>query len=117
MQDHEEEIILAGCGYVIEKLFMISSVLSEKIDCLFRLSKTIINLCDTCKRRWKMQKKQFPTQEELIRQAMAAMGSEDYSTMHKCSKPKGFPFVVTFTQRLSLKNIYTQTDAGFIQPA
>lgn len=64
-----------------------------------------------------MQKKQFPTQEELIRQAMAAMGSEDYSTMHKCSKPKGFPFVVTFTQRLSLKNIYTQTDAGFIQPA
>ena len=116
-QDNEEEIILAACGYTVEKLFLISSILSEKIGCLFRLNKTIVNECLTCFKRCKSQGLPYPKRDELINRAMESMGTEEYSTLHKCNKEHGFPFLVTFTQRLSLKNIYSPEDPGYVKPS
>lgn len=114
MVEHEQEIILAACGYTVEKLFLVSSVLSEKIECLFRLNKIIANECMTCYKRCKKTGKPYPDRDSLIMQAMSAMGTEEYSTLHKCNKVGGFPFLITFTQRMSLTNIYTQEDPGIV---
>jgi hypothetical protein len=116
MQDHESEVILAACGYTVEKLFLVSSILSEKIECLFRLNKTIVNECMTCINICRYHKRNYPEKEELIDRAFFAMGAEDYSTLHKCNKPEGFPFLITFTQRISLSNIYDPEDPGYVQP-
>ena len=114
--DKAPQIQLSTCGAAILYLLKVSSILTEYLPGLHKISYITYSQCHTCQnKRQKYGHDGFLEKEQVIDQFRDKIGRA--SIVHHCKDPESFPILLTFNQRISFRDdLWDTKHPGYQRP-
>ena len=113
--DKAPQIQISACGAAILYLLKVSSILTEFLPGLHKISYITFSLCHTCRNKKLKNGEEIEEKEQMIANFKNQIG--EHSIVHHCKDPNSFPILITFNQRLSFHtNCWDKNHPGFAKP-